>query len=146
MRLHKLRRRERKAMQIGIATDLRNLGVRCNKIARAGPSARDALTAISEELADKAAALETRSKLRRSSVDPCSAGGRFPENSKREIMLRGIPVRSGRIELALLRVRPFPPMSRAHVQPFPGFHFHPTAGDAPAREHERMQAIIIDDG
>jgi hypothetical protein len=50
-------------MQIGIATDLRNLGVSCNKIVRAGPSARDALTAISEELADKAATLETTFKV-----------------------------------------------------------------------------------
>ena len=48
-------------MQIGIAAYLRNLAVRCNKIARTCSDARahDALTAISEELADKAETLET---------------------------------------------------------------------------------------
>jgi hypothetical protein len=48
-------------MQIGIAAYLRNLAVRCNKIARTCSDARahDALTAISEELADKAEALES---------------------------------------------------------------------------------------
>ena len=48
-------------MQIGIAAYLRNLAVRCNKIARACPDAatHDALAAICVELADKAEALET---------------------------------------------------------------------------------------
>jgi hypothetical protein len=48
------------AMQIGIAAYLRNLAVRCNKIARTCSDARahDALTAIAEELADKAETLE----------------------------------------------------------------------------------------
>ena len=52
-------------MQIGIAAYLRNLAVRCNKIARACPDPRthDALAAISEELADKAEALETTFKV-----------------------------------------------------------------------------------
>ena len=47
-------------MQIGIAAYLRNLAVRCNKIARTCSDARahDALTAIAEELADKAETLE----------------------------------------------------------------------------------------
>jgi hypothetical protein len=48
-------------MQVGIAAYLRNLAVRCNKIARQSPDAgtHDALIAISAELADKAEALET---------------------------------------------------------------------------------------
>jgi hypothetical protein len=48
-------------MQVGIAAYLRNLAVRCNKIARHSPDAgtHDALIAISAELADKAEALET---------------------------------------------------------------------------------------
>ena len=48
-------------MQIGIAAYLRNLAVRCNKIARECPdtSTQVALVAISAELADKAEALET---------------------------------------------------------------------------------------
>jgi hypothetical protein len=48
-------------MQIGIAAYLRNLAVRCNKIARATSDSRahDELTAISSELTDKAEALET---------------------------------------------------------------------------------------
>ena len=47
-------------MQVGIASYLRNLAVRCNKIARESkdPDTHDALTAISVELADKAEALE----------------------------------------------------------------------------------------
>jgi hypothetical protein len=47
-------------MQVGIASYLRNLAVRCNKIAREckDPDTHDALTAISVELADKAEALE----------------------------------------------------------------------------------------
>lgn len=47
-------------MQIGIAAYLRNLAVRCNKIARecSDPATHDALSAISAELADKAEALE----------------------------------------------------------------------------------------
>lgn len=52
-------------MQIGIAAYLRNLAVRCNAIARASSDkhARDALAAISAELADKAEALETTFKV-----------------------------------------------------------------------------------
>ena len=48
-------------MQIGIAVYRRNLAVRCNRIARTCSDARahDALTAIREELADKAETLET---------------------------------------------------------------------------------------
>lgn len=48
-------------MQIGIAAYLRNLAVRCNKIARACPDSHthDALAVISAELADKAEALES---------------------------------------------------------------------------------------
>ena len=48
-------------MQIGIAAYLRNLAVRCNKIARNCPdtSTHDALAAICAELADKAEAIET---------------------------------------------------------------------------------------
>ena len=48
-------------MQIGIAAYLRNLAVRYNKIGRksSDPQIRDALAAISAELADKAEALET---------------------------------------------------------------------------------------
>jgi hypothetical protein len=47
-------------VQIGIAAYLRNLAVRCNKIARAcpDPATHDALGAISSELADKAELLE----------------------------------------------------------------------------------------
>jgi hypothetical protein len=47
-------------MQIGISAYLRNLAVRCNKIAREStePGTHDALAAISAELADKAEALE----------------------------------------------------------------------------------------
>ena len=52
-------------MQIGIAAYLRNLAVRCNKIARTCGDARtnEALAAISAELADKAEALETTYKI-----------------------------------------------------------------------------------
>jgi len=48
-------------MQIGIEAYLRNLAVRCNKIARGCTDSRthDALAALSEELAGKAEALET---------------------------------------------------------------------------------------
>jgi len=48
-------------MQIGIAAYLRNLAVRCNRLARTCPDAptRKMLEAISEELADKAEKLET---------------------------------------------------------------------------------------
>ena len=54
-------------MQIGIAAYLRNLAVRCNKIARNCSDARahDALAAISVELADKAEALETTFKVQK---------------------------------------------------------------------------------
>jgi len=52
-------------MQIGIAAYLRNLAVRCNKIARNCSDARahEALAAISAELADKAEALEETFKV-----------------------------------------------------------------------------------
>lgn len=52
-------------MQIGIAAYLRNLAVRCNKIARTcpDPQTKDRLTAISVELADKAEALEDTFKV-----------------------------------------------------------------------------------
>jgi hypothetical protein len=48
-------------MQIGIAAYLRNVAVRCNKIARqsSDPHVHESLAAISAELADKAEALET---------------------------------------------------------------------------------------
>ena len=48
-------------MQIGIAAYLRNLAVRCSKIARDCPDAatHDALSAICAELADKAETLDT---------------------------------------------------------------------------------------
>jgi len=48
------------AAQIGIAAYLRNLAVRCNRIARACPDAKthDALTALTTELADKAEVIE----------------------------------------------------------------------------------------
>ena len=51
-----------------------------------------------------------------------------------------------RIGAALLGVPPFPPMGRPHVEPLFGLHFHPAVENAAAREHERMRAIIIDDG
>ena len=54
-------------------------------------------------------------------------------------------LRFERIGAVRFRALPFPPMSRAHVQPFLGFQFHPSAGDAPAWEYERMRAIVIDD-
>ena len=52
-------------MQIGIAAYLRNLAVRCNKIARSCSDARahEPLAAISAELADKAEALEETFKV-----------------------------------------------------------------------------------
>ena len=37
-------------------------------------------------------------------------------------------------------------MSRPHVQPFLGLHFHPAVEYAAAREYERVRSIIIDDG
>jgi hypothetical protein len=48
-------------VQVGIAAYLRNLAVRCNRIARdcPDPHTHDQLASISEELADKAEALET---------------------------------------------------------------------------------------
>ena len=54
-------------MQIGIAAYLRNLAVRCNRIARdcVDPRTHDALTAISAELADKAEALKSPSRCRK---------------------------------------------------------------------------------
>ena len=52
-------------MQIGIAAYLRNLAVRCNKIARGCSAARahEALAAISAELAGNAEALEETFKV-----------------------------------------------------------------------------------
>ncbi len=52
-------------MQIGIAAYLRNLAVRCNKIARTSSDARtrEALVAISAELTGKAEALEETFKV-----------------------------------------------------------------------------------
>ena len=54
-------------MQIGIAAYLRNLAVRCNKIARdcGEPRTRDALASISTELADKAEALELNFRVQK---------------------------------------------------------------------------------
>lgn len=53
-------------MQIGIAAYLRNLAVRCNQIARTCDDARtrDALAAISAELAEKAEVLEDNFRIR----------------------------------------------------------------------------------
>ena len=65
---------------------------------------------------------------------------------RREKMSGGTRIRSERSGPALLRVPPFPPMGRPHVQPFLGLHFHPAVENAAAREHERMRAVIIDDG
>src|SRR5664279_1426371 len=65
---------------------------------------------------------------------------------RREKMSGGTRVRSERSGPALLRVPPVPPVGRPHVQPFLGFHFHPAVENAAAREHERMRAVIIDDG
>ena len=47
-------------MQIGLAADLRNLAVRCNRIARNRPDPRthDALAALIAELTEKAEVLE----------------------------------------------------------------------------------------
>ncbi|MGH6795825.1 MAG: hypothetical protein ACREDH_11695 [Methylocella sp.] len=52
-------------MQIGIAAYLRNLAVRCNKVARtcSDPRTHDALAAICAELTDKAEALEETFKV-----------------------------------------------------------------------------------
>ena len=52
----------------------------------------------------------------------------------------------GQIGLVPVATAPFPPMGRADVQPLLGFHLYPTGGDAPAREHECVQAVIVDDG
>ena len=41
---------------------------------------------------------------------------------------------------------PFAPMRRPHVQPFLGFRFHPAVENAAARKHQRVRAIVIDDG
>ena len=54
--------------------------------------------------------------------------------------------RFDRIAQARLRGLPLAPMSRPHVQPFLGFHFHPAVEYAAAREYERVRAVIIDDG
>ena len=53
------------AAQIGIAAYLRNIAVRCNRIARACPDARthDALAALTVELADKAEILEAAFRI-----------------------------------------------------------------------------------
>ena len=47
--------------QMGIAAYLRNVAVRCNRIARSCPDAKthDALAALTTELADKAEILES---------------------------------------------------------------------------------------
>jgi len=47
-------------MQIGLAADLRNLAVRCNRIARNRPDPRthDVLAALTAELTEKAEVLE----------------------------------------------------------------------------------------
>lgn len=52
-------------MQIGMAAYLRNLAVRCNKIARTCPDAgtHEALASISLELTNKAEALESVFRL-----------------------------------------------------------------------------------
>ncbi len=54
-------------MQIGIAAYLRNLAVRCNRVAHYCPDAptRTALEAISAELAEKAEGLEAMFKVRK---------------------------------------------------------------------------------
>ena len=52
----------------------------------------------------------------------------------------------GQIGLVPIAAVPFPPMGRADVQPLLGFHLYPTGSDAPAREYERVQAVIVDDG
>lgn len=51
--------------QIGIAAYLRNIAVRCNRIARACPDAKthDALSALTAELADKAEILENTFRI-----------------------------------------------------------------------------------
>ena len=61
-------------------------------------------------------------------------------------MLGGTRMRSVRIGPTLLRVPPFSPMGRPHVQPFLGLYFHPAVENAAARDHKRMRAVIIDDG
>src|SRR5450631_4417057 len=61
-------------------------------------------------------------------------------------MSDGTLVRSELIGAARLCGPPLPPMGRPHVQPFLGLHFHPAVENAAAREHERMRAVIIDDG
>lgn len=48
--------------QIGIAAYLRNLAVRCNRIARACPDAKTH-AALTSELADKAEVLETTFRI-----------------------------------------------------------------------------------
>src|SRR5450631_4626093 len=65
---------------------------------------------------------------------------------RREKISGGTRIRSERSGPALLRAPPVPPMGRPHVQPFLGLHFHPAVENAAAREHERMRAVIIDDG
>jgi hypothetical protein len=37
-------------------------------------------------------------------------------------------------------------MARTHVQPFRGRRVHPAAENAPARKHQRMLPVIVDDG
>lgn len=66
-------------MQIGIVAYLRNLAVRCNKIARSCSDARahEALAAISAEPADKAEALEATFKVPKERFSPpttCAPG------------------------------------------------------------------------
>lgn len=45
----------------------------------------------------------------------------------------------------LLVVAPFPPVGRAHVEPFFGTGIHPAADNAPACENQRVRAIAVDD-
>ena len=51
-----------------------------------------------------------------------------------------------RISAARVGVLPLAPMGRPHIQPFLGLDLHPAVENAAAREHERMRAIVIDDG
>jgi hypothetical protein len=37
-------------------------------------------------------------------------------------------------------------MGGANVQSLPGLRIHPSARDTPAREHQRVRALLVDDG
>src|ERR1035441_7184713 len=65
------------------------------------------------------------------------------EKMRREKMLGGPRMRSVRIGPALLRVPPFPPMGRPHVQPFLGLYFHPAVENAAAREQKAMRGGLL---